>query len=252
MEKLSVVIITFNEEEHLPACLTSVQKVADEILVLDSYSSDNTEKICKEFGVIFKQHRFDGYISQKNRALAMAKHHLVLSLDGDEALSSEAIEAVTQIKSERKADGYRFRRRNNYCGRWMRFTSMYPDRKIRLFDRRKATWGGYDPHDCIIMTKGAVVHPLRANILHYVFATREEHLKKVLSFSEIAAKAYYEKGRKSKAHKKYINSAWRFINEWVIRGGFLEGHTGWQFSILSARYVWLKYKKLENLYAERN
>jgi len=183
MEKISVVIITYNEEEHLSMCLDSVEAIADEVLILDSFSTDRTKDICIEAGVQFFEHAFDGYVSQKNRAMKMASYDLILSLDGDEALSEEAKLEIIKLKENPLADGYIFNRRNHYCGRWMRFTSLYPDRKLRLFDRRKAKWTGFDPHDRIEMTNEANIRKIQSDILHWVISDRTDHLKKIDNFS---------------------------------------------------------------------
>lgn len=134
----------------------------------------------------------------------------------------------------------------------MKHTSMYPDRKIRLFDKRKASWGGYDPHDQIIAEPEAVIVPLQSALLHWVFANKKEHASKLIRFASIAAKAYYEKDRQSAGYQKYLHAGWRFFDEWVRRGGWIEGKLGWQFSCLSARYVYLKYKNLQEEYAKRS
>lgn len=248
MFKISVVIITFNEEEHLSRCLESVKSIADEIFVLDSFSTDRTKEICLAAGVRFEEHVFDGYVSQKNRALEMASYDLVLSLDGDEALSERAISKIQEIKSNPVADGYIFNRRNNYCGRWMKYTSLYPDRKLRLIDRRKARWTGYDPHDRIEMNPDSHIINISEDILHWVISDRDDHVRKVNNFSTVAANAYFIEGRKKGSLSKYTHSFWRLIFELFIRAGIFEGALGWQFSALSAKYVYLKYKKLSEHY----
>lgn len=252
MARISVVIITFNEGEHLSQCLDSVKAIADEILVLDSFSTDRTQEICINAGVRFYEHAFDGYVSQKNRAMKMASHDLILSLDGDEALSEEAGLEILKIKENPLADGYIFNRRNHYCGRWMKYTSLYPDRKLRLFDRRKARWAGYDPHDHIEMNSGTAINRIKGDILHWVISDRTDHLKKVDNFSSVAAKAYFSEGRKKGLMARYSHSLWRFLLEYILKRGFLEGRLGWQFSFLSARYVFLKYKKLSKHYEGRS
>lgn len=250
MSKISVVIITFNEEEHIWKCLDSVKDVADEILVLDSFSIDRTKEICLQAGARFEEHAFDGYIKQKNRALQMASHNLILSLDGDEALSENAQKQIAKIKTDSFADGYIFNRRNNYCGRWMKYTSMYPDRKLRLFDRRRAKWSGSDPHDQVEMFNGSKIEKISCDILHWVISDRDDHLSKINNFSTVAAKAYFEEGRKRGILARYPHSLWRFIMEYFINGGFIEGKLGLQFSMLSAKYVYLKYKKLSDHYED--
>ena len=135
MIKLSAVIITFNEEEHLEKCLSSLQNIADEIVVVDSYSTDGTKKICKDFGVRFIEQKFLGYKEQKNFALTQAKYDYILSLDGDEALSDTLKKSILEVKNNWNKDGYYCNRLNNYCGQWIRHSDWYPDRKLRLFKK---------------------------------------------------------------------------------------------------------------------
>lgn len=252
MEKLSVVIITLNEEKHLETCLKSVIDVADEVLVLDSFSTDRTKSICLEAGAVFHEHAFDGYISQKNRALKMAKYDLVLSLDGDEAISEDAHRQILSIKNNRTADGYYFKRKNNYCGKWMEFTSMYPDRKLRLFDRRKASWSGYDPHDFVQMRPDSKTEKIEVDLIHWVYSDIKDHRNKAEKFSSIAAQSYFDQKKPSKTTDKFTHSTWRYIDELLLKGGILEGWRGMKFARISAWYVYQKYQKLEKLYAERS
>jgi glycosyltransferase involved in cell wall biosynthesis len=248
MKKISAVIISFNEERDIGRCLESVAGIADEILVLDSFSTDNTESICRNFGVRFEQHEFDGYVSQKNRALRMASHDLVLSLDADEALSETARDEVSRIKEEPEHDGYIFNRRNNFCGHWMRFTTWYPDRKIRLFDRRKAIWTGLDPHDHIRMDPGSRVSRLKGDILHWTVRTIAEQELKTEQFARISAKFYFDQGKKPVIGSALIHCVWRWYREYCLHFGFLDGKAGWQVARFSALYVWKKYHYLRQLY----
>lgn len=140
--KLSAVIITYNEEDNIERCLESLEKTADEILVVDSFSSDRTAEICKSKGVEFIQHSFEGHIEQKNYALSRASNDYVLSLDADEALSDKLIQSIRAAKQNWSTNGYSVNRLTNYCGKWIRHCGWYPDKKIRLWDKRKGTWGG--------------------------------------------------------------------------------------------------------------
>ncbi len=252
MEKLSVVIITLNEEAHLKRCLDSVSSLADEVLVLDSFSTDGTQAICEAAGVRFEQHAFDGYVSQKNRALSMARNDWVLSLDGDEALSKNATDNIRQVMKNPTADGFEFNRRNSYCGRWMKYTSLYPDRKLRLFNRQKAQWTGYDPHDHVEMNPGSIKQRLRGDLLHWVIKDRAEHAAKTQHFAEIAARAYFRESKNTWFGQGLIHAIWRWNKEYFVRMGYLEGYLGWQFASFSAKYVYLKYRLLKKLYAARN
>ena len=140
--KLSVVIITKNEDKNIGRCIESVQNIADEIVVIDSFSTDKTEEICKKHQVVFIKHAFEGHIEQKNFALTCAKYKHVLSLDADEALSEELQKSIVQAKADFSKDGYFLNRMTNYCGKWIKHSGWYPDRKLRLFDKTKGQWGG--------------------------------------------------------------------------------------------------------------
>jgi glycosyltransferase involved in cell wall biosynthesis len=248
MIRLSVVIIAFNEEKDIARCIDSVTDIADEILVLDSFSTDLTETLCRERGVRFEQHSFDGYVSQKNRALQMATYDHILSLDADEALSDEAKESVRKVIADWNRDGYIFNRRNSYCGHWMRFTSWYPDRKLRLFDRRKAEWTGMDPHDYIRMQPGSSVQRLPGDLLHWAVHTPGEHRAKTENFARISARIYRERGIRSGWGAAVGHSVWRWFREYCLLLGFLDGRAGWQIARFSALYVWRKYYYLRQLY----
>lgn len=139
--KISTVIITYNEEKHIARCLASVEEVSDEILIIDSHSSDRTVEIAKEFGAKVILHEFEGHIQQKNFAMGEAQYDYVLSLDADEMLSIELIRSIVAVKSNVQADAYQFNRLNNFCGKWIKHGLWYPDRKIRLWDRTKGKWG---------------------------------------------------------------------------------------------------------------
>ncbi len=194
MVKLSVVIITFNEERDIERCIKSVKNLADDLVIVDSFSTDKTEEICKKYDLRFIQHKFSGHIQQKNWAITQAKYSHILSLDADEALSEELTKSIKKAKDNWEFDAYYFNRLNNYCGKWIKHTSMYPDRKLRLWDSRKGSWGGINPHDKFILNKNATSKFLKGDLLHYVFYSFEEHVKKNDYFSTIAAKElFYER-----------------------------------------------------------
>jgi glycosyltransferase involved in cell wall biosynthesis len=143
--KLSVVIITFNEEKNIERCLRSVADIAEEILVVDSFSVDRTEEICRKYGVKFVNHSFEGHIEQKNWALEQTRFNHVLSLDADEVVSEALKRSIQYIRENWKDDGYSFNRLTNYCGQWINHCGWYPDKKLRLFDKTKGRWGGVNP-----------------------------------------------------------------------------------------------------------
>lgn len=251
MKKISAVIICYNEEKDIGRCLESVMDVADEVLVLDSFSTDGTELICRNYGIRFEQHEFDGYVAQKNRAMKMATNNYILSLDADEALSEEAKDEVRRAKVNWSHDGYVFNRRNSYCGRWLRFTTWYPDRKLRLFDRGKGAWTGLDPHDNVMMEPGSTIKRMKGDLLHWAIHTREEQLDKMEQFARISARFYFNQGIRPNLGTAVIHCVWRWIREYCIHLGILDGKAGWQVARFSALYVWRKYYYLRQLYGSQ-
>jgi glycosyltransferase involved in cell wall biosynthesis len=251
--KLSVVVITFNEEKNLSRCLASVKEVADEIVVVDSYSTDGTKAIAESFGARFIQNRFEGHIQQKNFAMNAANFDHVLSLDADESLDETLIVSVKKAKAVGHADGYQMNRLNNYCGTFIRHGNWYPDRKLRLWDRRKGKWGGENPHDQVIMEKGSKVERLHGDILHYTYHTPTDHFAQMNKFSDIAASEAYKKGKKTSIMIHLIlNPIVTFLKSYVIRLGFLDGYAGFQVAVHGAYYRFLKYSKLKHLHARKN
>ncbi|CAN5143416.1 glycosyltransferase family 2 protein [soil metagenome] len=249
--QLSVVIITFNEERNIGRCLDAVMEIADEIVVVDSFSTDKTESICLSKGVRFVQHKFEGHIGQKNYAITQASFPFILSLDADEAPDKELQTAILKVKSDWKADGYEMNRLTNYCGQWIKHCGWYPDTKLRLWDSRKGKWGGINPHDKfeLAATNSSIVH-LPGNILHYSYYTIEEHYKQVDKFSSIAARALFEKGKTSgrifAAFKCWAN----FFRNYILKAGFLDGKYGFIICRISAYQTWQKYHKLDMLNKE--
>lgn len=249
MIKLSVVIITYNEEKNIERCLQSVQKVADEIVVLDSFSTDKTQQICEKYHVKFFQHKFDGHIQQKNRAITYASSPYILSLDADEALDETLIESILKVKSDFKKDGYYMNRLTNYCGHWVRHCGWYPDTKLRLWDSRKGEWRGINPHDKYELFEGDKnTGHLKGDILHYSYYSLQDHYKQVEYFTNIASKAYFEKGKRAPFYKLYLNPVAKFIDHYLLHLGFLDGKAGFLISKISAYATYLKYKKLKELY----
>jgi glycosyltransferase involved in cell wall biosynthesis len=248
-EGLSVVIITFNEEKNISRCIDSVYDLADEIVILDSGSTDKTEKIARSYEKVkFYTHPFDGHIQQKNRAKDLATYDWVLSLDADEALDNTLQKNIQNIKGKWDKQGYYMNRLTNYCGHWVRYSNWYPDKKLRLWNRHKGEWRGINPHDKFEMFEGdKVTGHLKGNILHYSYYTLEDHYKQVEYFTNIAAKAYLEKDIKGHWWNLIINPVAKFVDHYLLHLGFLDGRTGWNIARISAYATYLKYKKLLEL-----
>jgi glycosyltransferase involved in cell wall biosynthesis len=247
MHALSAVIITFNEEANIGRCIESVRKVADEIIVLDSYSADRTVDIARSYGAIIHQEKFRGYIGQKNFAMQLASNNYILSLDADETLDDTLVASILAAKKTFIHRAYRMNRCTNYCGHFIRHGLWYPDPKIRLFDRRVANWSGLNPHDRIEVQKEFTVVKLRGDILHYSFKTPEDLVWQLNRLSSIAAASLYASGKRSNWFKILARPAWAFINGYFIRLGFLDGADGFTIAVNTAHQVFLKYTKLYRL-----
>lgn len=252
MVQISGVIITYNEEKNIERCLKSLEGIVDEIIVLDSFSTDKTEEICKKYPVKFLQHAFDGHIQQKNRAKDMATFDYVLSLDADEALSEKLKSNILKIKEDWKFDAYSFNRLTSYCGKWIKHNSWYPDPKLRLWDRRKGEWGGMNPHDTFLMQKDTTTFHLKGDLLHYSYYTIEEHIQQINKFSTISAHTYYMKGRRGSICSLLFRPFWRFVRDYFFKLGFLDGFYGFVVCRNSAHEVFLKYAKLRHLHKIKN
>ena len=248
--QISAVIITYNEERNIGRCLDSLSGVADEIVVVDCYSTDRTEEICRLYNTIFIKHKFSGHIQQKNWAVLQASSPYILSLDADEALSEKLKDSILKVKDNWTHDGYLFSRLNSYCGKWIRHSSWYPSRKLRLWDSRKGYWGGINPHDKYVLNRGTRSKVLKGDLLHYSYYTIEEHMQQINSFSSIMARSYYERGKKAGFSGLTLHPFWSFIKNYIFLRGFMDGYYGYIISVNSAHEVFLKYAKLRDIYME--
>ncbi|MBK6640969.1 MAG: glycosyltransferase family 2 protein [Bacteroidetes bacterium] len=247
MIRISVAILTFNEERNIRRCIDSVLAVADEIVVIDSFSSDTTIAICESLGVKVVQHAFGGYIEQKNYAITCCTNQHILSIDADEALSEQLIESIQNVKENWNADGYAMNRLTNYCGSWIYHSGWYPDRKLRLFDRSKAIWGGVNPHDKLEMAPGSTTGQLKGDLLHYSYYSIEEHKAQVARFADIAALDMHKKGLRSDLLKVIYKPIARFMRSYIVKAGFLDGKNGLIIAMQTARGSFLRYSKLLKL-----
>jgi glycosyltransferase involved in cell wall biosynthesis len=247
MNKLSVAIITFNEEKNIERCIKSVQPVADEILVVDSFSTDSTRSICQRLGARFIEHAFEGHIQQKNYALTQCSFDYVLSLDADEALSEQLIAEIQKIKHNWTSDGYYFNRLNHYGNVPIRHCGWYPDRSLRLWNRNKGAWGGNNPHDKFFMADGASKQYIKGDLLHYTTNSIEQHVDTVNKFTKIAAQSKFERCKKANIFMLLVYPKWVFFRMYVIKLGFLDGFIGLVVCKISAHAVFLKYAKLYRL-----
>ena len=251
--KLSVVIITFNEEKNIEACLASAVSVADEILVVDSFSTDKTAEICQNTPKVrFLQNAFLGYGQQKQFATKQAKYDYILSLDADERLSKDLIIKVLELKKEWKYSAYYVRRLNRYCGKWIRHGNWYPDYQMRLFDRRLAGWNDAILHENVYIYGQEKPKFLKAHILHKTIDSISQHLAQINHFTTLSAEKMYAKQKKATFYALYLKPIIKFLEGFVFKLGFLDGFYGFVVAKNSAFSVYLKYAKLRELYQKKS
>lgn len=247
--KLSVIIITFNEEKNIRRCIESVTDIADEIVVVDSFSSDDTETICHEYHVKFVQQKWLGYSEQKNFANNLATNDWVFSIDADEAISETLKKSILEIKKHDYPENsvFSMNRITSYCGKWIRHCGWYPDTKIRIWNRKKGEWKG-KIHETIHFKEGSVATTLLAgDLLHYSFATPKDYEKQMFHFAEIGGHAYFEKGKKNATFFYIFSPIITFFRQYFIRKGFLEGAVGFKISWIAAKATRYKYATLKQL-----
>jgi glycosyltransferase involved in cell wall biosynthesis len=241
MKNLSVVIFTFDEEENIGRCIDSVKDIADEMVVVDSFSTDKTVEIAKAKGAQVIQHKFEGHIQQKNFAKERAQYDYVLSLDADEELSSELKQSIAETKRNFQADGYSMNRLNFYCGKPIKTCGWYPDNKLRLWNREKGEWSGVNPHDKFIMKRNFPVQHLKGDILHHTYPSRYAFLSQVEKFATIGALHLKSEKTAYLLWKMLMSPPFKFIRNYLFKLGFIEGEIGLTICFHQSREVFLKY-----------
>ena len=250
MPKISAVIITMNEEKLIEQCLQSLDDIADEVIVVDSFSTDSTEQICKKFNVKFVQREFKGFMDQKNYAVSLASHPYILSLDADEALSEELQKSLLEVKNNIRFEGYKVSRLSNYCGQWIRHSAWYPDPQLRLFRADRGNWGLINVHETFIMNHDSRISKLEGDLLHWPCTSKEDLTEKIEKYSDIAAREFHAAGKKVWLITPYFHAFWRFFQTYFIRLGFLDGKNGYVICKTGAYSSFLKYHKLRKLTGE--
>jgi glycosyltransferase involved in cell wall biosynthesis len=237
MAPLSACIISFNEADNIGACLASLD-FCDEIVVVDCGSTDATVSICEAAGARVLYRAFDGFRSQKQFALEQCANDWVLSLDADERVSPALRAAIQAARASGFAGvaGYRFARLSDYFGRFLRHGNAYPDRVLRLFDRRRGGWRGAQEVHESVSVDGAVGR-LAGDLIHYPYRSLEHQLAKTQRYARMMAEHEFARGKRASLLKLALSPGWRFWRGYVLRGGFLDGWRGLVYAYVRANYV---------------
>jgi glycosyltransferase involved in cell wall biosynthesis len=245
---LSCCIIAMDEEDRLGACLASVA-FCDEILVVDSHSSDATRELARAQGARVIERDWPGHVAQKEFAIRAAQNDWVLCIDADERVSDELRAEIEALRARGFPGhaGWRFPRLVNYLGTWVRHGTWYPDHQLRLFDRRRGRWGGHDPHDRVELESGASAGALRGDLFHHPYRSFSDHLHTIDQYTTLMARGLHERGRRVRLGDLALRPWVRFARFYFLKRGFLLGWKGLVLAHLAAHYVRLKYIKLRVL-----
>ena len=237
---LSACIITFNEADRIEACLRSVS-FCDEIIVVDAHSTDRTRELAVALGARIIERDWPGYRSQKQFAVDAARHDWVLCLDADERVSAALRAEILALRAQgfAAAAGFSVPRVTDYFGRFLRHGNAYPDRLVRLFDRRRGGWSGYEIHENT-RVQGRTAK-LRGYLEHYSYRSLADHHNRMQRYAELMAQAMYERGQRCGLTQVLVNPQWRFVRGYLLRLGFLDGWRGLVFALIEANYVRRKY-----------
>ena len=246
MHKIAAVIITFNEEKNIRRCLESIRDIADEIIIIDSYSTDNTKAICSEYKVNFIEAEWLGYSKSKNLGIKRSQFSYILSLDADEELSEALRTQILQEKKKGLENAYSFNRLSNYCGKWIHHGDWYPDRKMRLWNKEDGEWEG-DIHESVILKKGIKVNHLKGDIHHYSYYSIDEHIDQINKYSGLSANDLRRRNKKAGFIKLVVSPYIQFGRSYIIKLGFLDGFEGFAIALITAFGTFLKYAKLRKM-----
>jgi glycosyltransferase involved in cell wall biosynthesis len=244
---ISVVIITKNEAHIIANTLQSLQAVTNDIVIVDSGSTDETVAICKKFNATVIETDWSGYGINKNKGIAAAKYDWILSLDADEAIDAALQHSLLNLPLTNKSEVFDIRFKNFFCGTWIRFGEWGFDWHIRLFNRTKVQWNNVAVHENLVFPADVTVTKLKGNILHYTVQNRKEYDAKTDYYARMNAKKYFSAGKKAGFLKQYLSPAFAFIQHYIFRLGFLDGKEGFIIAKTTARYTFLKYRYLKEM-----
>lgn len=250
--QLTSTIITFNEERNIGRCIDALLSVSDEIIVLDSFSSDRTVEICKERGVKVVQRKWEGYAASKNYLNSLSSHEYIFSVDADEAPDDVLQKEIIRIKKEGLKGTYSVNRLTNYCGKWIRHSGWFPDVKTRIFPKSISSWEGAFVHEELIIEGSPTPKMLDGQLLHYSYYSKKEHRERADKYSALTAQKMFKKGKRVGPVRPYLSALGRFFAMYIVKRGFLDGKAGFTIARISAQSNIFKYKELRRIQRENN
>ncbi len=246
IKPISAVIITNNESENIVRTLKALQQVTDDIVVVDSGSTDDTMDLATAMGASVFAYGWKGYAQNKNFCNSQCQHEWILSIDADEVLSDELIQSIQSIDLQDDTI-YLLDRITNFCGTWIRYCGWYPDWKPRLFQRGKVQWQGDFVHETLAIPSHFKKEKLQGKLYHYSFKSLDDHLERLERYADLSAQELYAKGKKASFFLLTFSPLWRFFKTYILKLGFLDGKNGYLISQRNAYMVRQKYRKLKIL-----
>jgi glycosyltransferase involved in cell wall biosynthesis len=244
MPDLSVVIITHNEASNIERCLNSVLRISSDIIIIDSFSTDNTLAICKNYPVRLEQKKWEGYADQKNYGNDLAKNDWILSIDADEEISEKLASEIKEEFKNPQFDCYEIPFRTNFCGHWLSFGHWNPEKHIRIFNKKAVRWNTDAVHEGLTIGKNFRVKLFKGKMNHFTISSLDQYRKKNNYYIELAAQKMAAKNKTAGFIKLYLSPAYRFIHSYFLKLGFLDGYYGYVIAKETARVAYLKYKKI--------
>lgn len=252
MTPISAVIIALNEARNIEKCILALQVVADEIIVMDTGSTDETIAICEKNNVIVHTSEWLGYAETKNKLNQLASHSYILSIDADEFIDSELAASILSEKEKGLSGAYTLNRMTNYMGKWIKHSGWYPDVKTRLFPKDSCHWTGAFVHEELEIPTHLEIKPLGGHLQHYSYYSFEDHRARADKYSTLTAKKQFAAGKKASFIKPLISAVGRFIGMYFIKLGVLDGYMGFKIAQISAASNYFKYQELRRLHREKN
>ena len=244
---ITAVIITKNEEKHIARCIQSLLPITDDIVIIDSGSTDNTESVCKQFPVKFEVKAWEGFSIAKNYGNSLAKYDYILSIDGDEELSTDMQISIIELLKAPTHVAYDLPFLTNFCNRWIRHGAWYPETHIRIFNKTKVQWEGHIHEKLSIPSNSSVGKIKKGYVNHYTINNLHEYLEKINYYTTLHANEMHKKGKQASFIKLYLAPCFSFFRDYIAKRGFLDGRQGYTIAKQSANYVFVKYMKLKEM-----
>ena len=248
--QLSAVVICHNEEAHIAACLKSLRNVSDDLIVIDSGSTDNTVQIAEDLGAKVYSMDWIGYGANKNYGIEQAQHDWIISLDSDEVLSQELIDTIKNLKLTNNKV-YSLDRMTFYENQWIKHSGWYPDRVKRIF-RKEIKWDLKEVHETLLVPTSSEIVDLNGKLEHYSYSSKDDHLQRIDRYARLAAQELIKNNEGVSMLKRILGPAFRWVKAYIIKGGFLDGRAGLQIAKLDAHMIRKRHQYYDYFNAQQN